>query len=260
MNENKEYQVYFASNSKTWTIKMLNNFKKKQQAVRIRFTISVSNPLNFTRNKGGKVRRNRSLFKKEMKKKRPTMFINEAIETGASRAAIKPKNHRIFNRIPLRFNEVIEQISPMLLVDSHIPWKSIPITLKSETKNLQKQNQIMKITENRKSAPGVVLGRREPEKPGSSEIGAELTDRKKKKRAIKMAERKGRPDEVLVFAMAVEFGAGTSKWVLIGLRLQGISDAFGLFLYPTCLSAIFVWAYLFLHPAIIIYHYCYVKN
>lgn len=48
---------------------------------------------------------------------RLTMFINEAVEAGASRAAIKPQNHGIFGWISLGNNEVVEKI---LFIEGHI--------------------------------------------------------------------------------------------------------------------------------------------
>lgn len=51
------------------------------------------------------------------------MLINEAVEAGASRSAIKPEHHRILGGASLGDHKVVEELPPMVLIYSH---KSIP--------------------------------------------------------------------------------------------------------------------------------------
>lgn len=156
----------------------------------------------------------------ESKFQSPTMFINESIETGASRAAIEPKNHRIFNRIPLRFNEVVEQIPPVLFIDFHIPSKSKPTAFKFETKNLQKQkvnNEMWKILT--RSSAGKEENRRNqgaPKWERNRPIG-------RKRRRVELMSSMWSP---LALNWELEF---RSEFLLV-CNCTGISDAFGLFL------------------------------
>ncbi|RWW12249.1 hypothetical protein GW17_00024090 [Ensete ventricosum] len=44
------------------------------------------------------------------------MLVNEAVEAGASRSAIKPENHRILGGVSLGDHKVVEELPPMVFI------------------------------------------------------------------------------------------------------------------------------------------------
>ena len=50
------------------------------------------------------------------------MLIDEAVEAGATWPAIEPQDNGVLGRVSFWDHEVVEEIPPMALIYSHIPF------------------------------------------------------------------------------------------------------------------------------------------